>query len=54
MKKRNKYLLTGVTFLASTTILLACSNTTNLPQILLTLKRKLLQQKQKKSVSETI
>ncbi|EGL45789.1 hypothetical protein [Streptococcus anginosus] len=28
MKKRNKYLLTGVTFLASTTILLACSNTT--------------------------
>ena len=27
MKKRNKYLLIGVTFLASTTILLACSNT---------------------------
>ncbi|HFR3273488.1 TPA: hypothetical protein ACHU4D_001495 [Streptococcus suis] len=28
MKKRNKYLLIGATFLASTTILLACSNTT--------------------------
>ncbi|HEM5251625.1 TPA: hypothetical protein U1341_002115 [Streptococcus suis] len=27
MKKRNKYLLIGTTFLASTTILLACSNT---------------------------
>lgn len=27
MKKRNKYLLIGATFLASTTILLACSNT---------------------------
>lgn len=27
MKKRNKYLSIGATFLASTTILLACSNT---------------------------